>query len=351
MAGRAVHAGDRVKTGPLTRARLELTAAGTARLDPDTTAAFDGDTFAPAVTVEAGALRVLLRRGVPGQTPPRLVVRARGNESLITSAEAREPAQVRVTREGDATELAALHAAARVTPKGGAATTLAEGERGDVGAGELTARARLIPAPAATEPAPDDRFLCPGLWLRLAWAPAEHAGGYLVEVAKDAAMDDLAWAADAAAPSALFVPAAPGTYYWRVAARDASHRAGAFGPPRALFCEADPPADLLLAPAPDAELAAPAPVTFKWEPVDGAAGYRVVVSESADLRAQGGRFRTTTDTQATLDALGPGDHFWGVYVDGTGQPLFLAPRRVHVAPGEAPEVEVKTPTRVDAWGQ
>ena len=142
---------------------------------------------------------------------------------------------------------------------------------------------------------------------RFEWSRSEGAHGARVQIARDASMAEVVHQLDVASTHAR--PAAPlsaGTYWWRVAARDAQGRLG-------LFSEALP---FEIRPMPaDAEIAAPpvrkGELAIRWRSVPGIAKYRVEVSRRADLS------RPVTDTVVDAPELHmkkPGGGRWYVRV-------------------------------------
>lgn len=115
---------------------------------------------------------------------------------------------------------------------------------------------------------------------RFEWSRSEGAEGARVQIARDAAMADLVQQFDSASTRARpAAPLSPGTYWWRVAARDAQGRLGLFG--SAL------PFDVQPMPS-DAQVAAPSvkegELVLRWRSVPEIQRYRVEVSRHADLR-------------------------------------------------------------------
>ena len=115
---------------------------------------------------------------------------------------------------------------------------------------------------------------------RFEWSRSEGAEGAHIQIARDASMGDLVQEIDSASTRARpTVPLSPGTYWWRVASRDARGRLGLFG--GAL------PFDVRPMPS-DAQIAGPSvkegELVLRWRSVPEIPRYRVEVSRHADLR-------------------------------------------------------------------
>lgn len=115
---------------------------------------------------------------------------------------------------------------------------------------------------------------------RFEWSRSEGAEGAHIQIARDASMGELVQEIDSASTRARpTVPLSPGTYWWRVAARDARGRLGLFG--GAL------PFDVRAMPS-DAQTVGPSvkkgELVLRWRSVPEIPRYRVEVSRHADLR-------------------------------------------------------------------
>lgn len=112
------------------------------------------------------------------------------------------------------------------------------------------------------------------------WSRSEGAEGAHIQIARDASMGDLVQEVDSASTRARpTAPLSPGTYWWRVAARDARGRLGLFG--SAL------PFEVREMPS-DAQIAGPSvkdgELVLRWRSVPEIPRYRVEVSRHTDLR-------------------------------------------------------------------
>lgn len=348
--GSALGPEDRLSTGTLSLARVELASGGAIRLGERsevTLRAPAGPSGAARLAIEAG-IALFHFEGQAARVASGLIVSAgEAQGELISTGE--RPAQVRLTRTGEGLELAVLAGGAEVKVPG-STRSLRAGQ-----AVELTTRAlgepRPMPAPPSpTEPGRDERYFCPGLLVRLGWRGPEGATGYRVQVARDLNFQSLVHSAETGATHALFAPAEPRRYFWRVAARAASGGFGDFGPPVPLFCERDVPSEHLIEPADGAELPPHAPVAFSWKPLEGAKGYRVVLSPEPDLHGSAAVARSAPGPSLTIEGLSTRDHYWGVYTDDpVPQPLFLKPRKLTFKRVHAPQIKV--PRALKDWGQ
>jgi hypothetical protein len=120
-----------------------------------------------------------------------------------------------------------------------------------------------------------------------------------------------------------------------------------------VFSEREAPSEGLLEPAAGASFGhagAPPRVAFKWKPRPGARAYRLVVARGTDLTANPVVSEVTAEAELRVDTLGPGDYFWGVYVQGGGlEPLFLTPRKLAVK--KVSGGRVVAPKRIRKWGE
>ncbi len=90
--------------------------------------------------------------------------------------------------------------------------------------------------PESVAPKIDARFKCNfGLEIPLRWKPVTGATKYRVVVARDMSFRSVVLTNELTATQISFAPLAPGTYVWRVAARDAKGY-GEFGFARRIFC-------------------------------------------------------------------------------------------------------------------
>jgi hypothetical protein len=109
---------------------------------------------------------------------------------------------------------------------------------------------------------------------------------------------------------------ADGTWYWRVAILDASSHLGTFGPTQRFYKEYRLPT--LLAP-PQGGSTSGVP-TFEWEPVDGAAYYKIQYADNALFNSASSV--TTDNTRYTpITKLPTANYYWRVRIyDADGNP-------------------------------
>jgi hypothetical protein len=94
-----------------------------------------------------------------------------------------------------------------------------------------------IAFPASTAPRIDARFKCLAkLDIALAWQPVTGATQYRVIIARDLSFRSVVSSKEVKTPGFTFRPPGPGTYVWRVAARDVRGY-GEFGFARRIFCD------------------------------------------------------------------------------------------------------------------
>lgn len=134
----------------------------------------------------------------------------------------------------------------------------------------------------------------------LHWSAVTGAQKYRVQVSKSSSFDTLLWSASgdtynrkATVPTNLPV----GTIFWRVAATDGASGVGPFATYSFNRQWSDAPA--LMAPPDEAVLEYPAQtVLLRWNPLPGAATYRIEVDDAADF--EGSTTYTTSSTAYTL---------------------------------------------------
>jgi hypothetical protein len=314
--------------------------------------------------VKKGVARALLARadGLGGAVGL-VVLSADGSELRLAARPGPEPAVVRLGVHGTATEVAVLQGAAGVRGARGE-SSLAAGRVADAQDGGLAEPAALIAAPQALEPGTDARLhFVPELAIRLRWKEVPGATAYRLQVARDAAFQDLEIDRVLGATEVVYRPVAAGVHAWRVAARDAAGRAGAFGPARRVRCEKEAPRDQLVAPADGAVVrsAGRSTVTFAWEAAGEGPSYLLVISRGPDLGADRVTATVVTGAKANVELPGPAEYWWGIYADPEtdARPIFTTPRRISVAePPPArparPRVEtpaIEVPRAISQWGE
>jgi hypothetical protein len=358
-------AGDVVRTGTGSFARVEFLSAGGLELEENAQVVID---FAPPepgapppaegapresrVAVEAGVVRGFLPAS-PDALP--LVVRTQdGADVKIAPSAGERPVALRLTRGERGTEVAVTTGEVRVLGAKGE-STLRSGQAADLAAAGTGEVAELLEFPASVEPGVDARFrFDPGLAIRLAWKPVDGASGYRVQVARDLSFQTVVRVVDVEALETTFTPPAEGAYAWRVASRDAAGRHGEYGFARRIYCEHEKPQDLLVGPTDGAVVRlspSTPPVSFTWQSAASAPRYRLVVARGPDLLAQPLLTRETTGQRLEVGGLTPGEYYWGVYADDgtTPAPIFVKARRLAVQKAAKPGVKV--PKSIREWGR
>jgi hypothetical protein len=169
--------------------------------------------------------------------------------------------------------------------------------------GAVGAPQPLLPAPVLVNPAK----VQDGKRVTFDVEPAADAGGYRVQIARDADLLDLIRDARVRAPSATFSDVPDGTYFVRVSSID---RNGLEGLPRVYAFERR-----------TNELAASASVQqgshvyrFTWRAsrADARTRYRLVLSRRDDLRDPVVDAVDLTDTSLVVSDLPAGDYYWRV---------------------------------------
>jgi hypothetical protein len=395
LAGAMIRAGDEVRTGALSTARLAFLAGGGLELEdsaavivdvePSEDRASRGAPPRAMARAAAGESRVSVKGGVVRGFLPRadgsggsaglVLLSGDGSEVLMAAVPGQDEAAFRLARAERGTELAMLQGTASVKgPRG--QTTLGAGRVAVVRDGELADGADLIEAPTSLEPGTEARVqFAPALAVRLRWSHVPGATAYRIQVARDLAFHDVEALQVVDGTDYVFLPTA-GVHAWRVAARDAKGRFGEYGFVRRIHCEEQAPHDLLLKPADGAAVkttGASARVAFSWESSGDERAYRVVVARSPDLLVEPVTSVVVTARHAVLELAGPGDYWWGVYVDSDRdpRPLFTRPRILSVtraaqearatakaaeprprprAPRPEPAPAVEVPAAVNQWG-
>jgi hypothetical protein len=364
--GSVFRAGDVVRTGPGAFARVEFLAGGGLEVEENASLVIDAAPAqaaagAPAgaaesrISVEAGVVRGFLPAAEEGDVPLGIVIKtSEGEETRIAARPGEKQVSFRLTRGKAGTEVAVTKGQARVVGKGGE-KVLRSGQAVEVAAAGMGEVTELLDFPASVEPGIDARFLWKkDLSIRLAWKPVEGATGYRVQIARDLAFQGLEQSQDVAGTEASFEPRGEGTYAWRVASRDAGGRYGEYGFARRIYCEKEPPRDLLVGPIDGAVVKyadAPPPIPFTWQSAGDATSYRLVVVRGRDIGAEPEVSRSTPEQRLEIEGLPAGEYVWGVYVDDrrTPEPIFVRPRLLLVQKVAKPKVKV--PKAISEWGQ
>jgi len=180
------------------------------------------------------------------------------------------------------------------------------------------------------------------------------ATSYLVQVSKDSSYRSVTTSKTQTGTELVFQAKESGDYSWRVAAKDAEGRVGAFAGGRKLHLLSSPPSDQLLEPIPNAVIGQaagePLRISFRWNAEAAGRQYRLVISRSQDLEKD--RVAVTSQTnQQEVATLKPGTYFWGVYAvqEDESRPLFTHPRALQIKRVAASML--KAPKKVHQWGE
>ncbi len=352
--GEELRSGDSLRSLGRAAARLELAGGVAVRLGQPAQLLVRLSSKEPAargalseLSVESGAVYASLEQSNEPSDGRGLAVLAGSAASVIRAEKA--GTLLRISALEHATEVAVLAGSIEVVSDSDAKMTAEAGQRLDLGSGRVASFSALASGPQPSAPNAEERFFCPGLLLRLAWASVANADAYRLEVSRDAsfaAPGDLF--AELPSASGVFLARAPGRYSWRVASRVQDHWSS-WGPASSFVCEAAQPEDRLVAPANNASArfyGKSPKLTFSWNAVPGARSYKLVVAPGADLNQPGAMVRVTDKTSVVLTGLPAGEYRWGVFVeDGTARPLHLVPRRFVLV-----QQKVKTQDAVKNWG-
>ena len=191
-----------------------------------------------------------------------------------------------------------------------------------------------------------------GQEIPLAWEPVAGAAGYLVQVARDLSFQKLHQMKNVTETQLSLRVGDKGLYVWRVASRDAEGIPGEFGFARRIFCEIQPPQELLLSPESNATVifgGTGAKVLFSWQSAGSVAAYRLVLARAPQLLEKPATDLKTREQHVELAGLAEGRYYWGVYADEEPpRPIFLNPRELTVK--RAPKAKLKAPKSFSDWG-
>jgi hypothetical protein len=357
--GAVLLAGNWLKTGKASSARVEFINGGRLEVEEDAVVIIDvlphledagtHDT-APLVAVASGQVRGVLS-SAGGETRNLVIRNADGSKARLSSKAGEKSVEYRLTGNAQGTLVSVTGGEATLSAASGE-QALSSGQSSQVTAKGPAPVEKLIGFPQSLEPGVDARLECGALKpVKLTWGPVEGARGYRVEIAEDLAFQKRLERHDGNDSAWLFAPKARGVYAWRVAAKDAKGRLGEYGYARRVFCEAEPPQDLLLGPTEAALVGyvkAPPRITFSWRSAN-AANYRLVVATDPGLTRKLVE-RTGTAQQVDVEGLAAGDYYWGAYAeDGkSARPVFLKARKLSIRKVSASRV--KTVKSINEWG-
>lgn len=354
--GSTFRAGDWVRTGPLSFARIEFLGGHNVKLEErsvilveEAPATDAGTPPRPLLTVESGTLHSL-SASPEGETAP-LMVRMQDNRMVAVCAERGQSAEFRVLRTARGTAFS-VTGGRLVVMEGGSRRVLEKGAGVEFPRGEAMHSYEPLDFPPSLEPGVDARFQAsPGLKVPLEWSPVDKAARYQVQVARDLGFEQLVASTTVQQTRFTFAPREEGMFVWRVAARGATGEPGEFGFARRFYVDEEGPRELLLAPADghQAQADAPGGIVFAWKSADGPQRYRFVVARDAALRDVVVT-QPLSAQQVSLTRLEPGEYYWGTYQDARQPiPLFQKARRLVVLK-PARKVKLRTSSAVNRWG-
>lgn len=357
--GDRFNAGDWVRTGVDSRARIRFETGTELGIDPSSTVVLElpqppkqeeppGEP-APMVSrvkVETGQVRGVIREAVARSEV--LVATPEGKTIRIRPSEPGKKFGYRVrVGETGVMELAVTEGRAEVSGDDGARVSLAEGQAHDVVAGTLVGGPIELPDfPKLTSPGVDANVVWrDGLQIALSWSEVDTVERFHLEVASDQSFTRTVLDRRLAGTDAIFAPSRPGTFYWRVASRSAAGREGEFGFARRIRVTKSKIEDLLVAPVDNAliKYTRRLPlVHFSWQAVAPPAPYRLVVARDRGLTRV--VFEKVAPRQRVATrALSAGTYYWGVFAEGEPRrPLFEKPRRLRIRK----DVGLRTPKKV-----
>ncbi|NTV95039.1 MAG: hypothetical protein HGA75_06430 [Thiobacillus sp.] len=162
------------------------------------------------------------------------------------------------------------------------------------------------------------------------WAAAPEAQGYVLQIAPDAGFASdktVTYPLDAVLGHSEKL--APGNYHWRLASRDETGQAHAWGPARMLRVQPLPSA-----PKGDAK-AENGRASFAWATVAGAASYDLEIAGRNEFSAPDNRLHVTENKTGTT--LQPGKYFWRIRgLEADGQAGAWSKAAPLIMPPEAP---------------
>lgn len=339
-------AGDWLKTGPFSSARVELLSGGALELDEKASVVLEanptGDGDAPLVTVEEGDVKGTLSPEGGGLQ----LKLADGSEARLT-AKGGAPLEFRLSKGRGGTD---------VRLSKGEATLQTKGEKRELSQGSVASVSRAgvrqieLPSPPnLLSPAPEALVRRSGE-VGVSWARVEAASSYRLQYAKDAQFTRETISLDVPDTSARVAVSSAGAVYWRVASLDEEGRVGAFSKTTRFFATERPVDDSLLKPADRAVYAfvdAPPRLSFSWKDA-GEEAYLLVIGAGPDLLNQRLSTQEVKQPVANIDGITQGQYYWGVY-RASGEPVFTHPRRLTVVKNAA--AVLKTPKRINKWGK
>lgn len=343
--------GDWLRTGPRAYVRVEYVRGGRIELEEKAMvlielSSAEGPEREAQVAVEVGT--------VGGQLDAKdkaVVIRTKAKAPARLRSTSDVPLDYRLSRKQNATEVAVRRGEA-VLEVGGQRQSLKAGEASEIRDDDSPAQVvKLLPPPTAQSPAANAHVIFePNVAITLSWKKVEGAAGYRLQVARDAMFRQPVLDLQQPEVAAPLLPADPGRYFWRLSAQDVDGRWGHYSQARSLHVDREPLEDKLQSPNDGAVIgfvSAPPSLTFAWETIDGAQGYRLLISKNADLSEP----VVDESVQATRRnvALPPGGWFWGVEALGDSPlPLFQQPRSFVVKKVE--QAKMKIPEKLENWG-
>jgi hypothetical protein len=339
--GMELFVGDLVETAPTATARIDYSSGSSIDVAPASVivleeAADDGK----GEVVEHIAIRSGVVRGRVQEDSRRVVVHTPDGERVdLEPAQGSGELNYRVSaRKESAIEVAVSKGTGVLTASRGPQRTIKAGRVQDIKAGTLVGEAEELPEfPKLLVPGVDATMQADvELRIDLKWGDAPRASTYHVQVAGDPSFQKLFVDEMAGTTSWSFPPPAHGTYYWRVATRNADGREGEFGFARRLYVTPEQINDLLVSPVSGATLSfgarAPRFVTFSWRAAVPPAPYVLIVSKDEKIDRAPVLSIVTTSQEVMTRQLADGDYWWGVYIERSGKrkPIFTKPNKLTV---------------------
>jgi hypothetical protein len=237
--------GDWIRTQGSGTARIRFVSGGHLDLDEKTTLFVEADTAKRAVNGKVAGVHVAMQAGgasgvLESKDAPLQIRTSDGEVRIAGSDGAGSEFRLKPTTDG-AVEVA-VQKGELVVKGGGGEKRLGTGKPDPkldpkTPIAPIVKKKDTIAFPSSTSPRIDARFKCFALLeIPMRWSAVAGATGYRVLVARDLSFRSVVAVKDVKDTSFVFRPPGPGTYVWRVAAKDA-RGFGEFGFARRIFCD------------------------------------------------------------------------------------------------------------------